>query len=224
MGCGLERFRRLNLCAGAGGGAALHCDRERGMASMRAGLGAGAASRQRQSLASAALRWCLSPGLWGFRVAIWACWASRAGDGGWSGSREGQRRPVALRPPVDGGLVGNRGDRLPAVATLSRAATPSWPGSLTRRVGAGAGSGGETGVETVGWVGNCGAATSYGCGWCGWWRASWRAREARAGLLQSLRWSREEVGWGTGGVVANPSQASLSAYWTSRSHRSISEA
>ena len=51
-------------------------------------------------------------------------WASRAGDEGWSGSREGQRRPVALRPPVDEGLVGNRGDLLPAVATLSRAATP----------------------------------------------------------------------------------------------------
>jgi hypothetical protein len=61
---------------------------------------------------------------WVYRIAIWACWASRAGDGGWSGSREGYRRPVALRPPVDGGLVGNRGDRLPAVATLGRAATP----------------------------------------------------------------------------------------------------
>jgi hypothetical protein len=59
------------------------------------------------------------------RVAVTArVWASRAGDGGWSGSREGQRRPVALRPPVDGGLVGSRGDLLPAVATLSRAATP----------------------------------------------------------------------------------------------------
>jgi hypothetical protein len=59
-----------------------------------------------------------------YQMAIWACWASRAGDEGWSGSREGYRRPVALRPPVDGGLVGNRGDRLPAVATLGRAATP----------------------------------------------------------------------------------------------------
>ncbi len=101
MGCGLERFRRLNLCAGAGGGAALHCDRERGMASMRAGLGAGAATRQRQSLASAALRWCLSPGLWGFRVAIWACWASRAGDGGpvgfTTGSAPARRAPAAGR-------------------------------------------------------------------------------------------------------------------------------
>jgi hypothetical protein len=59
------------------------------------------------------------------RVTVTArVWASRAGDGGWSGSREGQRRPVALRPPVDGGLVGSRGDLLPAVATLSRAATP----------------------------------------------------------------------------------------------------
>ncbi len=56
--------------------------------------------------------------------------------GAWSGSREAPRRPVALRPPVDGGLVVNRGDRLPAVATLSRAATPAGPGSLTRLVAA----------------------------------------------------------------------------------------
>ncbi len=70
-------------------------------------------------------------------------WASRAGDGGWSGSRQGQRRPVALRPPVDGGVVGHRGDQLPAVATLRRAATPAGPGSLTLRVGGWSGFGGE---------------------------------------------------------------------------------
>jgi hypothetical protein len=57
-------------------------------------------------------------------------WASRAGDRGWSGSREGQRRPVALRPPVDAGLVGNRGDRLPAVATHTPPPTPMGAGSL----------------------------------------------------------------------------------------------
>jgi hypothetical protein len=80
---------------------------------------------------------------WVYRIAIWACWASRAGDGGLSGSREGQRRPVALRPPVDGGLVGNRGDRLPAVATLGRAATPYGAWIADAAVWAGAGIGGE---------------------------------------------------------------------------------
>jgi hypothetical protein len=40
-------------------------------------------------------------------------------------------------------LVGNRGDLLPAVATLSRAAPPLGPGSLTRRVGGWSGNGGE---------------------------------------------------------------------------------
>jgi hypothetical protein len=70
-------------------------------------------------------------------MAIWACWASRAGDGGWSGSREGQRRPVALRPPVDGGVVGNRGDLLPAVATLSRAACKgNWPPAASPKAAA----------------------------------------------------------------------------------------
>jgi hypothetical protein len=40
-------------------------------------------------------------------------------------------------------LLGNRGDLLPAVATLSRAAPPLGPGSLTRRVGGWSGNGGE---------------------------------------------------------------------------------
>jgi hypothetical protein len=66
---------------------------------------------------------CGRGGVW-LQGRIGWVWAARAGDGGWSGSQEGQRRPVALRPPVDGGLVGNRGDLLPAVATLRRAATP----------------------------------------------------------------------------------------------------
>ena len=57
-------------------------------------------------------------------MAIWACWASRAGDGGLVRFTRGL--PPARRAPAAGrrGLVGNRGDRLPAVATLGRAATP----------------------------------------------------------------------------------------------------
>jgi hypothetical protein len=96
---------------------------------------------------------------WVYRIAIWARWASRAGDGGWSGSREGQRRPVALRPPVDGGLVGNRGDLLPAVATLGRAATPYGARIADAGVGLALGSVGRSGVEIGGWVGSCDVAT-----------------------------------------------------------------
>ena len=39
-------------------------------------------------------------GLWGFRVAIWACWASRAGDGGLVEFTRGL--PPARRAPAAG--------------------------------------------------------------------------------------------------------------------------